>query len=111
MARIENQQHTINTAFRDTYYIVPDYQREYVWTDKEVTQLLDDINEQIDAGSSRPYFVGTVLVSPSHEVDHYEVIDGQAHRFALPVMQVQTPESYLWTVVVQERTDPENCRF
>ncbi|QIN67986.1 hypothetical protein SBC1_80330 (plasmid) [Caballeronia sp. SBC1] len=77
MARIENQQHTINTAFRDTYYIVPDYQREYVWTDKEVTQLLDDINEQIDAGLSRPYFVGTVLVSPSHEVDHYEVIDGQ----------------------------------
>lgn len=77
MARIENQQHTIYSAFKDSYYIVPDYQREYVWTDKEVTQLLDDINEQIDAGSTRPYFVGTVLVSPGDEVDHYEVIDGQ----------------------------------
>ena len=77
MARIENHQHTINTAFNECYYVVPDYQREYVWTDKEVTQLLDDINEQIDAGSSRPYFIGTVLVSPSEEPAHFEVIDGQ----------------------------------
>lgn len=77
MARIENHQHTINTAFKECYYIIPDYQREYVWTDKEVQQLLDDINEQIDAGSSRPYFIGTVLVSPSDEPEHFEVIDGQ----------------------------------
>jgi uncharacterized protein with ParB-like and HNH nuclease domain len=45
--------------------------------DKEVQQLLDDINEQIDAGTTRKYFVGTVLVSPTAEKNHYEVIDGQ----------------------------------
>lgn len=56
---------------------MPDYQREYVWTDKEVQQLLDDINEQLDSGSSAEYFVGTVLVSPASEKNHYEVIDGQ----------------------------------
>ena len=77
MARIENHKYSIEEAFRECFYIVPDYQREYVWTDKEVHQLLEDINEQIDAGSTREYFIGTVLVSPTNQKNHYEVIDGQ----------------------------------
>lgn len=77
MARIENYKYSIEEAFRECFYIVPDYQREYVWTDKEVHQLLDDIGEQIDAGTTREYFIGTVLVSPTGQKGHYEVIDGQ----------------------------------
>ena len=48
MARIENHKYSIEEAFRECFYVVPDYQREYVWTDKEVQQLLEDIDEQID---------------------------------------------------------------
>lgn len=77
MARIENHKYSIEEAFRECFYIVPDYQREYVWTDKEVHQLLEDIGEQIDAGATREYFIGTVLVSPTDQKNHYEVIDGQ----------------------------------
>jgi Protein of unknown function DUF262 len=77
MARIENHKYSIEEAFRECFYIIPDYQREYVWTDKEVGQLIDDINEQIDAGQAREYFIGTILVSPTHQKNHYEVIDGQ----------------------------------
>lgn len=77
MARIENHKYSIEEAFRECFYIVPDYQREYVWTDKEVHQLLEDIGEQIDAGATREYFIGTVLASPAGQKNHYEVIDGQ----------------------------------
>lgn len=77
MARIENHKYTIEEAFRECFYIVPDYQREYVWTDKEVHQLLDDINEQIDSQTTSEYFIGTVLVSPGASTAQYEVIDGQ----------------------------------
>ena len=77
MARIENHKYSIEEAFRECFYIVPDYQREYVWRDKEVHQLLEDIGEQIDVGTTREYFIGTVLVSPSDQKNHYEVIDGQ----------------------------------
>ena len=77
MARIENHKYSIEEAFRECFYIVPDYQREYVWTDKEVHQLLEDIGEQIDAGTTREYIIGTVLVSPTDQKNHYEVIDGQ----------------------------------
>lgn len=77
MAKIETKQFTIQEAFQYNFYIIPDYQREYVWTEKEVKQLLDDISEQIAAAPASEYFVGTVLVSPGAESGHYEVIDGQ----------------------------------
>lgn len=49
--RIDGRKYSIEEAFHECFYIVPDYQREYVWTDKEVQQLLDDIDEQIDGDS------------------------------------------------------------
>ncbi len=77
MARIENHKFTIDEAFRECFYIVPDYQREYVWKEKQITKLLEDINEQMDSSSSE-YFIGTILVSPRDgEKGHYDVIDGQ----------------------------------
>jgi uncharacterized protein with ParB-like and HNH nuclease domain len=77
MARLENNKYTIEEAFRECFYIVPDYQREYVWTEKQITQLLEDIDEQMDRSSSE-YFIGNILVSSqAGERNHYEVIDGQ----------------------------------
>jgi hypothetical protein len=77
LAKIENFKYDIQEAFRDCFYLVPDYQREYVWSEKEVRQLLDDIDEQVDSASDREYFIGMILVSPTKERNHYEVIDGQ----------------------------------
>src|SRR5262245_58668609 len=77
MARIENHKYTVAEAFRECFYVVPDYQREYVWTDKEVQQLLEDIDDQIDAGPEKEYFVGMILVSPGSQKNHFEIIDGQ----------------------------------
>lgn len=77
MAKIEDHKYTIEEAFRECFYIVPDYQREYVWGEKEVEQLLQDIDEEFDGGDKREYFIGTVLVSPTTQKSHFEVIDGQ----------------------------------
>lgn len=77
MAKIEDHKYTVQEAFLECFYIVPDYQREYVWTEKEVQQLLQDIDEEFDVGERREYFIGTVLVSPTQQKNHFEVIDGQ----------------------------------
>ena len=77
MSRIENHKYSVYQAFRQCFYIVPDYQREYVWKDKEVIRLLDDINEQVAASTDKEYFIGTVLVSPTDQKEHFDVIDGQ----------------------------------
>ena len=76
MSRIENHRYSIEEAFTECFYYVPDYQREYIWTEKEVTQLLEDINEQVDSSSSE-YFIGTILVSQRKQRKHFDVIDGQ----------------------------------
>lgn len=77
MSKITNHKYTIEEAFRDCFYIVPDYQREYVWSDKEVNKLLDDLNNEIENGSNSEYFIGTILVSPTQEKNQFDVIDGQ----------------------------------
>lgn len=77
MSKIENHKYTIEEAFRDCFYVVPDYQREYVWTEREVNQLLDDISEPVGGPADSDYFIGTIIVSPTGEKNHYEVIDGQ----------------------------------
>lgn len=77
MARIENHKYTIDAAFRECFYVVPDYQREYVWTEKQIIQLLEDINEGVNNISS-DYFIGNIIVSPRKTGrDHFDIIDGQ----------------------------------
>jgi hypothetical protein len=75
--KIENHKYSIEDAFKECFYIVPDYQREYVWKEKEVQQLLEDVDEQFDTRERREYFIGTILVSPTQRKNHFEVIDGQ----------------------------------
>lgn len=76
--QINTNKYTIQTAFKECFYKIPQYQREYVWTQKEITLLLEDIIDSYQASSNFEYFIGTTIVS---EVDgrksHYDVIDGQ----------------------------------
>ena len=77
MPQITNHQYTISQAFQECFYVIPDYQREYVWTEKEIFQLLDDITDQMAIANGQDYFIGMVLVSPGNKKTHYDVIDGQ----------------------------------
>ncbi|MFD2696430.1 DUF262 domain-containing protein [Mesonia sediminis] len=77
MSKITNHKYSIEEAFRDCFYIVPDYQREYVWSDKEVNKLLEDLNNELEIGSNSEYFIGTILVSPTQDKKQFDVIDGQ----------------------------------
>lgn len=61
----------------DAHYVIPRYQRAYAWEDKEIGQLIDDIND-IDIDSSENYYIGSLIVSKIQDkVDTYEVVDGQ----------------------------------
>ena len=75
---IGNFKYSVQQAFRECFYAIPDYQRAYVWEEEQVHQLLEDIDEQFGADAAREYFIGTVLVSPKDEQEgYYDVIDGQ----------------------------------
>jgi len=76
MAKIETYKYQIGEAFSHSFFIIPDYQRAYVWQEEEVTKLLLDIADEYDASSDEEYFIGTILVSDTQDRT-LEVIDGQ----------------------------------
>ncbi|MDT8333843.1 DUF262 domain-containing protein [Roseomonas gilardii] len=72
-----------------SFYAVPDYQREYVWTSGQVEQLLSDIEEEMPAGPRdgvpAEYFIGSIVVCPG-EKSVLDLIDGQQRMTTLFVI-------------------------
>ncbi|MGP2570531.1 DUF262 domain-containing protein [Ornithobacterium rhinotracheale] len=69
------------------YYSIPIYQRNYAWTEKEIIQLMHDLNdvfEKNEKENEKKYFLGTLVVSEKEE--YYEVIDGQQRLTTLFVL-------------------------
>ena len=70
--KILGEQVIFNT---DAHYVIPRYQRAYAWEDKEIEQLIDDIN---DINASENYYIGSLVVSKvKGKFETYEVVDGQ----------------------------------
>lgn len=56
-------------------YVIPRYQRAYAWEDKEIIQLIEDIN---DIENTELYYLGSLIVSRvKDKFETYEVVDGQ----------------------------------
>lgn len=72
---IDYQKMNIENCFKN-HYVVPDYQREYVWDETQVEQLLSDINEAYVSNNKKPYFLGMTVVYQGNDSD-LELIDGQ----------------------------------
>ena len=74
----------VEDCFKD-FYIVPDYQREYVWrADHEVTQLLMDLYDEFTSDKTKEYFIGTTVVFDNN--GQKELIDGQQRTTTLFLM-------------------------
>ena len=73
---IESLDLNISKVFSD-FYVVPSFQREYVWEERQVEQILQDVFDEFsDDGMSSEYFVGSMVVCPGKD-DVIELIDGQ----------------------------------
>lgn len=62
----------------DMEYIIPLYQRAYAWGDKQLVQLIEDINDVADDAS---YYIGALIVS--RQGNKFEVVDGQQRLTSL----------------------------
>ena len=72
---IDFTKQTLELCFKQSSYIIPDYQREYVWEEENVKALLDDIIGACNHSFEKQYFVGTIVVYKTNS--KFEVIDGQ----------------------------------
>lgn len=81
----------IGKLLQENRFLVPNHQRDYSWTEDEVTQLFDDIDDAID--KDRPlYFLGLMvfLNSPNGLI----VLDGQ-QRLATVVIILSAIRNWL----------------
>lgn len=78
--KIESADLSIEQMYKD-FYIVPPYQREYVWSDVDVQAFADDIYNEFygskgELVANREYFIGSVVVCRTAH-GPYDLIDGQ----------------------------------
>ena len=69
-------------------YLIPIYQRNYAWTDKEIYQLVQDIADSAKVRPDKIYHIGTLVVFDrlkSKEIV-YETIDGQQRLTTLVLL-------------------------
>lgn len=71
----ENYKSVFDTEIK---YSIPLYQRAYAWEEKQILQLIDDIN---DVKNSKKYHIGTLIVSKKD--NKFEIIDGQQRLTSL----------------------------
>lgn len=62
----------------DVEYVIPLYQRAYAWEDRQLVQLIEDIQ---DVDEEASYYIGSLIVSK--QSGRYEVVDGQQRLTSL----------------------------
>ncbi len=73
----------------NSHYSIPIYQRNYVWGEKEITQLIQDIADYAEKNSNKDYYIGTLVVyERKDEIKDliYETIDGQQRLTTLTIL-------------------------
>jgi hypothetical protein len=74
---IETTEAVTTKRLFDSFYVIPDFQRDFVWKRKQVVQLLVDMYGAFHAGDDDNYFVGSIVVFKTDKGSSLAVVDGQ----------------------------------
>lgn len=76
--------YTIKDILSADKYIIPIYQRNYDWGEREVVQLLEDISDYV--GRDQNYYIGSLVVYRRQDEQIFEIIDGQQRFTTLTIL-------------------------
>jgi len=114
--KIEANKVVLKDLFNDFWFLVPEYQRPYVWASDNVVDLLEDLWFAYESNPDNEYFVGSLVLKKTAErlFKEYEVLDGQQRltTFALlfAILKEKTEEERL-IKHLSERLFPEEDPF
>jgi len=97
--KIESDRIILGKLFEDFWFLIPEYQRPYVWTPDKVNDLLEDLWFAYENSPEDEYFVGSLVLKKVTQstFDEYEVLDGQQRlttfAFILSILKNKTNES------------------
>jgi len=86
--KIESDKVILSKLFEDFWFLIPEYQRPYVWTPDNVNDLLEDLWFAYENNTEDEYFVGSLVLKKITEssFDEYEVLDGQQRLTTFALM-------------------------
>lgn len=77
--QITAEKKNVNSIFSEFWFVIPEYQRSYVWQEDNINDLLDDLWFAFLNKPENEYFLGSLVLKKTVEkkFDEYEVLDGQ----------------------------------
>lgn len=75
---------TIETFFTGKTLVIPSYQRDYAWKERNVDDLFDDIEEALEVGGG--HYLGTFILSQQDRNAPVHVVDGQQRLTTLTML-------------------------
>jgi hypothetical protein len=90
MVKIDSEvkQLTVREFLSDGQYVIPIYQRNYDWGERETLQLLEDVSDYAQKNSNQKYYIGSavVFVRNVNGTTYFEMIDGQQRLTTLTIL-------------------------
>ncbi|MFA7081860.1 MAG: DUF262 domain-containing HNH endonuclease family protein [Bacteroidales bacterium] len=80
---VEARNLRVRNIFGKGKFIIPNYQREYAWDDKDFFELIEDIE---DTKKGDGYFIGHMVFKGAFNGSEFEVIDGQQRITTLTII-------------------------
>ena len=79
---------TVKEFLSEGKYVIPIYQRNYDWGEREALQLLEDISDYAKNNNSQNYYIGSavVFVRSINGETYFETIDGQQRLTTLTIL-------------------------
>lgn len=82
--RVDASTSNAGQLFSNTYFSIPNFQRDYSWTvEEEVSDFWRDLSDALD---SAPYFLGLLIVTDSTDADRKMIVDGQQRVTTLTLL-------------------------
>lgn len=63
----------------ESKFVIPEYQRSYVWQDDNISELIEDLFFAFENKPDNEYFLGSIVLKRKMDISfpEYEVLDGQ----------------------------------
>jgi uncharacterized protein with ParB-like and HNH nuclease domain len=101
--KIESDKLLIKDVFTK-WFRIPEYQRPYVWSNDQISELMDDIMQARNSNPESEYFLGSMVLQKKEKTEgttkyvEYDLLDGQQRLTTL----------FLMTAVIRDLTPASN---
>jgi uncharacterized protein with ParB-like and HNH nuclease domain len=101
--KIESDKLLVKDVF-SKWFRIPEYQRPYVWSNDQISELLDDVMQARNSNPESQYFLGSMVLRKKEKEDgstkyvEYDLLDGQQRLTTL----------FLITAAIRDLTPASN---